>query len=87
MKSTLRNILKAATLGLIFSLSVLPAQAQDSKGEIKKSGSEAKEAGKGFGKNVKHGRLVKGSKHLGKHMGKSGKHFGKSTAKLFKKVF
>ena len=86
----MRRFLSAVVLGLIVSVGVSPVIAQDntsSKGEIKKSGSETKEAGKSLGKNVKHGRVVRGGKYFGKHMGRAGKHFGRSTKKAFKKVF
>lgn len=90
MKLRMRQILIAVSLGLILSLGVLPVLAQDnqntSTGEIKKSGSETKEAGKSLGKNMKQGRVVRGSKSFGKHMGRAGKHFGRSTKKFFKKV-
>lgn len=90
MKRSIKQSVKVVTLGLVFSFAVLPATAlstqNTSKGEIKKSGSEAKQAGKSLGRNVKHGRVVRGGKHFGKHMGRSGKHFGRSTKKFFKKV-
>lgn len=56
------------------------------KGEMKQSGREVKEAGKGLGSNVKHGRVVRGGKHFGKHMYRAGKHFGKGTGKAAKKT-
>jgi hypothetical protein len=86
----MRRFLSAVVLGLVVSVGVSPAIAQDNsntaKGEIKKSGAETKEAGKSLGKNVKHGRVVRGGKYFGKHMGRAGKHFGRSTKKVFKKV-
>lgn len=56
------------------------------KGEMKQSGKEAGEAGKSLGRNVKHGRIVRGGKHFGKHMYRSGKHFGKGTGVAAKKT-
>ncbi len=56
------------------------------KGEMKKTGSETGEAGKSMARNVKHGRIVRGGKHFGKHMGSAGKHFGKGTKKAVKHV-
>ena len=53
---------------------------------MKQSGSEVGKAGKSMGHNVKHGRIVRGGKHFGKHMGRSGKHFGRGTKKFVKKV-
>jgi hypothetical protein len=55
------------------------------KSEMKKSGSEAKKAGTSLASDVKKGKVVRGGKNFGKHMGKSGKHFGKGTAKGAKK--
>lgn len=62
------------------------ANAQGAGDEMKKSGKEAKTAGKSLGKNVKEGRIVKGGKEFGKHAGKSGKHVGKGVAKGVKKA-
>ena len=90
MERTMKEVLTALSLGLVLSLGVLPAAAQDnqnsSTGEMKKSGSEAKKAGTSLGHNFKHGRVVRGSKSFGKHVGRAGKHVGLSTKKLFKKV-
>jgi len=80
--------LKTMPLVVTLLIAAVPASAQNtSKAEIKKSGSEAKMAGTGLGRNLKHGRVVRGSKHFGKHVGSAGKHFGRSTKKVFKKVF
>lgn len=57
-----------------------------STGQMKESGSEAKKAGKSMGRNMKHGRVVRGGKHFGKHMGRAGKHFGRGTKKAIKHV-
>ena len=90
MKLGIKQFLKAVSLGLVLSIAALPVMAQDqttSTGEMKKSGSETKQAGKSLGKNFKNGRVVRGSKSFGKHMGRAGKHVGKGTVKAFKKVF
>jgi hypothetical protein len=90
MRLGMKQVLTALSLGLVLSIGVLPAAAQDnqttSTAEIKKSGGETKQAGKSLGKNMKQGRVVRGSKSFGKHMGRAGKHFGRSTKKFFKKV-
>jgi hypothetical protein len=87
MKRKMWKFLSAVSMGLVLSFAVSPTKAQDSsKGEIKKSGSEVKRAGKSMTRNVKHGRIVRGGKHFGKHMGRAGKHFGRSTKKAVKKV-
>ena len=88
MKLRKLDCLKAGVLGVALLITAVPANAQNtSKGEIKKSGSEAKKAGTSLGSNVRHGRVVRGGKHFGKHVGSAGKHFGRSTKKAFKKIF
>lgn len=88
MKLRKLDCLKAGVLGVALVITAVPGKAQNtSKGEIKKSGSEAKKAGTSLGSNVRHGRVVRGSKHFGKHVGSAGKHFGRSTKKAFKKIF
>ena len=56
------------------------------KGQMKESGKEVGKAGKSLGKNVKHGRVVRGGKHFGKHMGYAGRHVGRGTKHAVKKV-
>jgi hypothetical protein len=79
-----------AVLGLCFVLT--PSYGRElqnnntATGQMKTSGSEVSKAGKSMGHNVKHGRLVRGGKHFGKHMGRAGKHFGRGTKKAIKKV-
>lgn len=70
------------------SMASIPQANRNStiKGEMKKSGSEVGKAGKSLGSNVKHGRVVRGGKHFGQHMGRAGKHFGKGTGKAAKKT-
>ncbi len=90
MKFKVKQVFVAVSLGLVLSLGALPVRAQENQttttGEIKKSGGETKAAGKSLGKNMRQGRVVRGSKSFGKHMGRAGKHFGRSTKKFFKKV-
>ena len=76
------------SLGLI-SFGIVTAQNSNSSatGEMKQSGSEVGNAGKSMGRNVRHGRVVRGGKHFGKHIGRAGKHFGKGTKRGTKKVF
>ena len=73
----LMTLVVALSLGLI-SLSSSYAQNSNSSttGEVKESGAEVGKAGKSMGRHVKKGRIVKGGKHFGKHMGRAGKHFG-----------
>ena len=77
-----------AAVALSLALTPLPGMAQQNndttKGQMKQSGSEVGRAGKSMGDNVKHGRIVRGGKHFGKHMGRAGKHFGRGTKKAVK---
>ena len=79
-----------AAVALSLALTPLPGVAQQNndttKGQMKQSGSEVGRAGKSMGHNVKHGRIVRGGKHFGKHMGRAGKHFGRGTKKAVKHV-
>jgi len=74
------------------SLAVTPlygrAQQNDNtaKGQMKETGSEVKKAGTSMGRHVRRGRIVRGGKHFGKHMGRAGKHFGRGTKKAVKHV-
>ena len=84
------NFLIMATLLLSLAFLPLSGFAQEnnntSKGQMKESGSEVKKAGASMGRNVKHGRIVRGGKHFGKHIGRAGKHFGRGTKKAVKHV-
>lgn len=90
MKASMKQFVTAASLGLVLVFGVSTANAQDKQttgtGEMKQSGSEAKQAGTSLGSNMKQGRVVRGGKHFGKHVGRAGKHFGLGTAKFFKKA-
>ena len=55
-------------------------------GQMKEAGKETGKAGKSLGSNVKHGRVVRGGKHFGVHMGHAGKNVGKGTVMGTKKV-
>lgn len=56
------------------------------KGQMKASGTEVGRAGKGMARSVRRGRLVRGGKRFGKHMGRAGKHFGRGTKKAVKRA-
>jgi len=89
MKRTTSNFLITFAIALSFALIPLTGFAQNSNspsGQMKQSGSEVGKAGKSMGRNVRHGRVLRGGKHFGKHMGRSGKHFGRGTKKFVKKV-
>ena len=90
MKKTILNFLVTFAIAVSFVLIPLTGFAQNSNssttGEMKQTGSEVGKAGKSMGRNVKRGRVLRGGKHFGKHMGRSGKHFGRGTKKFVKKV-
>jgi hypothetical protein len=90
MKRKIMNSLMMAAMTLAFGLTPLSGIAQEnnntSKGQMKESGSEVKRAGTSMGHNVKHGRVLRGGKHFGKHIGRAGKHFGRGTKKAVKHV-
>jgi len=79
------NLFKIAVVAISLTCASLYGVAQDNtKGQMKESGKEAKKAGTGMARNVKHGRVVRGGKTFGKHSWKSGKHFGRGTKKAVK---
>ena len=84
------SVLMSAVLGwtpaLASTLQTNTNRNASAKAEMKQSGKEVKEAGKGLGTNVKHGRVARGGKEFGKHSYRAGKHFGKGTAKAAKKT-
>jgi hypothetical protein len=89
MKRRVMKFSMVAVLAVSFALTAAAVLGQNSNttgGEMKQTGSETKKAGKSMARHVKHGRVVKGGKHFGKHIGKAGKHFGKGTKRAVKKV-
>ena len=56
------------------------------KGQMKEGGSEVGKAGKSLGHNVRHGRIVRGGKRFGKHIGFAGRHVGRGTKHAVKRV-
>lgn len=89
MQKTIKGLL--VTFALVISFALIPLisvgqNSNSSSGQMKQSGSEVGKAGKSMGHNVKHGRVLRGGKHFGRHMGRAGKHFGRGTKKAFKKV-
>jgi hypothetical protein len=90
MKRKVLTFLPMAVIALSLGLTPLYGTAQQNnnttKGEVKQSGTEVGRAGQSMGRNVKHGRILRGGKHFGKHMGRAGKHFGRGTKKAVKHV-
>lgn len=90
MKRKAMKFLMMAALALSLSLTPLYGIAQQnnntSTGQMKQSASEVGKAGQSMGRNFSHGRIVRGGKHFGKHMGRAGKHFGRGTKKAVKHI-
>jgi hypothetical protein len=90
MKQKAMKSLMMATMTLSLAITPLYGFAQENnntpKGQMKESGSEVKKAGQSMGRHVRHGRIVKGGKHFGKHIGRAGKHFGRGTKKAVKRA-
>ena len=89
MKKSMSNFFMTFALAVSFAVTPVVGFAQNSNssgGQMKQSGSEVKKAGSTGGHYVKHGRIVRGGKHFGKHMGRAGKHFGRGTKKAVKHV-
>ena len=89
-RNGIKFLLMMAVMTLCVAVVPFNAIAQEnnntSGGQMKESGSEVKKAGQSMGQNVKHGRILRGGKHFGKHMGRAGKHFGRGTKKAVKHV-
>ena len=90
MKTGLFRMIVVIALLVVGQSTYAIAQTKNSntsaKTHMKESGKETVAAGKSLGSNLKHGRVVRGGKHFGKHVGKAGKHFGKGTAIAAKKT-
>jgi hypothetical protein len=89
-KEKAMKFLMIAAVTLSLALMPLSGLAQrnnnTSTGQMKQSGSEVGRAGRSMGHNVKHGRILRGGKYFGKHMGQAGKHFGRGTKKAVKRA-
>jgi uncharacterized C2H2 Zn-finger protein len=81
-------MLVAMAVAFAFSSAAVIGQenTNTATGQMKETGKETKRAGKSMGRNMRRGRVFRGGKHFGKHIGKAGKHFGRGTKKVVKKV-
>lgn len=87
-----RMILTTAAV-IMFAVAAPPTFAQQdtpgkptAQGQMTEGGKEAAKAGKSLGYNVKRGRVVRGGKRFGKHMGYAASHVGRGTKHAAKKV-
>jgi hypothetical protein len=89
----IRQVILTTAAVIILALAAPLAFAQQdtpgkptAKGQMKEGGKEVGKAGTSLGHNVKHGRVVRGGKRFGKHMGYAGRHVGRGTKHAVKKV-
>ena len=93
MNLRIRQMILTTTAVIALALAAPMAFAQQDKpgkptatGQMKESGREAGRAGKSLGHNFKHGRIRRGGKRFGKHIGYAGRHVGRGTRHAFKTV-
>ena len=86
MKLKMTKVILTTAAVIIFTVTAPPAFAQQdtqgkptAKGQMKESGKEAGRAGKSLGHNIKRGRILRGGKRFGKHIGYAGRHVGRGT--------
>jgi len=86
MRLRITQIILTTAAVIIFAVAAPVAFAQQdtqgkptAKGQMKESGKEAGRAGKSLGHNVKRGRILRGGKRSGKHIGYAGRHIGRGT--------
>jgi len=86
MNLRIRRMILMTTAVIIFAVTAPLAFAQQDRpgkptatGQMKEGGREVGRAGSSLGHNVRHGRLRRGGKHFGKHIGYAGRHVGRGT--------
>jgi hypothetical protein len=87
MKIRITGTILTTAAMILFTAAVPGVSAQERQerdkttatGQMRESGRETGRAGKSLGHNMKHGRVVRGGKHFGQHMGRAGKHVGRGT--------
>lgn len=91
MNFRMRTMILTTAAVIILTVAAPMAIAQQDKpgkptatGQMKESGREAGRAGKSLGHNFKHGRLRRGGKRFGKHIGYAGRHVGRGTKHAYK---
>ena len=93
MKIMIKQMILTTAAVVIFAVAAPPAFAQQdtpgkptAKGQMKESGKEVGKAGKSLGGNVKRGRVLRGGKRFGKHIGYAGRHVARGTKHAVKKA-
>ena len=86
MKRRMRRVILTTAAVIILVLAAPLAFAQQdtpgkptTKGQMTEGGKEVGRAGKSLGHNVRHGRIARGGKQFGKHIGYAGRHVGRGT--------
>jgi hypothetical protein len=82
MTQAILTMATLATFALTPTLSFAQGDPQGkptAKKDIQKSGTEVGKAGTSLARNVKHGRIVRGGKRFGQHIGLAGKSVGRGT--------
>ena len=93
MRLRITQVILTTAAVIIFALAPPLAFAQQdtkgkptAKGQMKEGGREVGRAGTSLGHNVKHGRIVRGGKRFGKHIGYAGRHVGRGTKHAVKRA-
>jgi len=91
MKLSITHTILTTAAVMILALAAPQAFSQQdtqgkatAKGQMKESGKEVGRAGKSLGHNVKHGRILRGGKRFGKHIGYAGRHVGRGATHAVK---
>lgn len=91
MNSKITQVILTTAAVIMFAVAAPTAFAQQDKpgkptaaGQMKEGGREAGRAGKSLGHNVRHGRIRRGGKRFGKHIGYAGRHVGRGTKHAYK---
>jgi hypothetical protein len=86
MRLRITQVVLTTAAMIIFALAAPPSFAQQdtqgrptTKGQMKEGGKEAGRAGTSLGHNVRHGRILRGGRRFGKHIGYAGRHIGRGT--------
>lgn len=93
MRKLGQMILSGAMLVTLSTVTPYALAQEDTKkakptvgGQMKEGTKEMGKAGKSLGHNVRHGRVVRGGKHFGKHVYHGSKNYAKGTVKATKKT-
>jgi hypothetical protein len=93
MRRRITQLILTTAAVILFAIAALPAFAQQdtrgkptAEGQMKEGGKEVGRAWASLGHNVKHGRIMRGGKRFGKHIGYAGRHVGRGTEHAVKRA-